>query len=203
MSILVKNCDWIVTQNSSREILRDFSVYIEDRRIVEINKRIDCEAEYVIDGNKKILMPGLINTHTHVPMSLLRGYADDMPLREWLKDKIWPTEARLTGDLCYRGALLGCLEMIKTGTTCFLDMYFFMENVAEAVNEAGLRAFLCYAMIDVIDLDEQLKISRKLSSFIKTLGNERIKFVMGPHAAYTCSDETLLKAVEMAENEKS
>ncbi|MEM3061905.1 MAG: amidohydrolase, partial [Candidatus Bathyarchaeia archaeon] len=129
--------------------------------------------------------------------------ADDMPLREWLKDKIWPTEARLTGDLCYRGALLGCLEMIKTGTTCFLDMYFFMENVAEAVNEAGLRAFLCYAMIDVIDLDEQLKISRKLSSFIKTLGNERIKFVMGPHAPYTCSDETLLKAVEMAENENS
>ena len=206
MSILIKNCEWIVTQNSSRDIIKGSSVYIEDERIVEINKKINCEAEYVIDGSKKILMPGLINTHTHIPMSLLRGYADDMPLHEWLKNKIWPTEAKLTGDLCYKGALLGCLEMIKSGTTCFLDMYFFMEDVAKAVNEAGLRAFLCYAMIDLFGFkkaDEQLEISKKLSSFIKALGNKRIKFVIGPHAPYTCSKETLLKAVEIAENENS
>ncbi|MEM3506878.1 MAG: amidohydrolase [Candidatus Bathyarchaeia archaeon] len=206
MSILIKNCDWIVTQNSSRNVIKNSSVYIEDRRIVEINKKINCEAEYVIDGNGKILLPGLINTHTHIPMSLLRGYADDMALHEWLRNKIWPTEAKLTGDLCYKGALLGCLEMVKSGTTCFLDMYFFMENVAKAVNEAGLRAFLCYAMIDLFDLkkiDKQLETSKKLSSFIKTLGNERIKFVVGPHAPYTCSKETLLKAVEIAEKENS
>lgn len=206
MSILIKNCDWIVTQNPSRDVLKDYSVYIEDGKIVEINKKISCEAEHTIDGNGKILMPGLINTHTHVPMSLLRGYADDMPLQEWLKNKIWPIEARLTEDLCYKGALLGCLEMIKTGTTCFLDMYFFMESVAKAVKEAGLRAFLCYAMIDLFNfkkIDEQLKISKGLSHFIKSLKDEKIKFVLGPHAPYTCSKETLLKAVEIAEKENS
>jgi 5-methylthioadenosine/S-adenosylhomocysteine deaminase len=204
MSILLKDCEWILTQNSSRDVLRGRSVYVEDGKIAEIGGNIACEADYVLDGRGKVLMPGLINTHTHLSMTLLRGYADDMPLHQWLETKIWPLEARLTGDICYAGALLGCLEMIRTGTTCFLDMYFFMEDVAKAVNEAGVRAFLSYAMIDLFDperREKQKRTSDELSRFIKNLNSQKIGFALGPHAPYTCSTETLLRCREIADKE--
>jgi 5-methylthioadenosine/S-adenosylhomocysteine deaminase len=203
MSLIIKNCDWIITQNPSREVLRNCSVKVEDGRIVEIGK-VNGGAEYVIDGSRKVMLPGLINTHTHLSMTLMRGFADDMRLQEWLETKIWPIEKRLTGEICYHGALLGCLEMIKTGTTSFMDMYFYLKDVAHAVSKAGLRAVLSHAMIDLFDsgrAEAQRHTTQESLEFIKSLGNPRIGFAMGPHAPYTCSEETLLWSREMAEKE--
>ncbi len=100
------------------------------------------EAEFIIDGDRAIALPGLVNTHTHAAMTLLRGYADDMILQDWLSQKIWPLEAHLTGDDVYLGTRLACLEMIRSGTTAFNDMYFFMDDAARAVDESGIRAVL-------------------------------------------------------------
>ena len=205
MSILLRDCSWVVTQNPSRDVLRDKSIYIEDRTIREIASKMAHEADRVIDCKDKIVMPGLINTHTHLPMTLLRGYVDDMPLQEWLEEKIWPTERKLTGELSYQGALLGCLEMIRTGTTCFMDMYFFMEDVARAVKQSGLRGFLSHAMIDVFDperAEKDRENTERLYRFVQNLGESRIQFVLGPHAPYTCKEETLLRCKEISEKEK-
>jgi len=205
MSILLKDCSWVVTQNASRDIVRDKSIYVEDGMIREIASKVPHEADHVIECKDKIVMPGLINTHTHLPMTLLRGYVDDTPLQEWLEKKIWPTERKLTGELSYQGALLGCLEMIRTGTTCFMDMYFFMEDVARAVKQSGLRAFLSHAMIDLFDperAEKDKENTQRLYRFVQNLGESRIQFALGPHAPYTCKEETLLRCKEISEKEK-
>ena len=205
LSVRIDNCKWIVTQNASREVLRNQSVYIEDGKIVEISDKITCEADHIIDGRRKLLLPGLVNTHTHLSMTLLRGYADDMPLEQWLESKIWPLESKLTGELCYSGALLGCLEMIRTGTTCFLDMYFYVEDVAKAVQKAGLRAFLSHAIIDAFMDKKPTGLSEMADSTfgaIRALKNPRIGVAVAPHSPYTCSSETLIKAKEMAAAER-
>ena len=198
--MLIKNCSWVLTQNQNRDILRDSSIMIDDGMIIEVGAGVKT-ADVVIDGAGKIVLPGLINTHTHLSMVLLRGYADDMHLQDWLQKKIWPLESRLTPEACYQGALLGCAEMIMSGTTTFMDMYFNMEEVARAVKESGLRAFLSYGIIDLFDSTkakaEQEK-TRKFFEYVKSLGTSRIQFALGPHAPYTCSPETLLWAKEFA-----
>ena len=173
-----------------------------DGKIDEIGKGLGSSADVEVDGEGKIVLPGLINTHTHLSMVLFRGYADDMQLQDWLQKKIWPLEARLTGEACYQGALLGCAEMIMSGTTTFMDMYFHLEDVARAVKESGLRAFLSYGIIDLFDPTKakaEREKSRQLFEFFRNLGSSRIRFALGPHAPYTCSAETLLWAKEFAE----
>ena len=158
----------------------------------------------MIDCSSKVLIPGLINTHTHLSMTLFRGYADDLELREWLEKKIWPLEARLDGDACYRGALLGSLEMTRTGTTCFVDMYFHMEDVARGVAKAGLRAVLSAGMIDKPDVAETQReraLTLKFLDHVQALNNPLITFAVGPHAPYTCGEDTLLWSRDLAEKE--
>ena len=183
-------------------MLRDHSVLIRDGKVEKIGKGLRSLAEVEVDGEGKIVLPGLINTHTHLSMVLFRGYADDMQLQDWLQKKIWPLEGRLTEEACYQGALLGCAEMIMSGTTTFMDMYFHLEDIARAVDESGLRAFLSYGIIDLFDpakaKAEQEK-SRQLFEFFRNLGSSRVRFALGPHAPYTCSAETLLWAKEFAE----
>ena len=192
----------MVTQNQKREVLRDASVLVEDRVIKQIGQNVKGAADAELDGSGKALLPGLVNTHTHLSMTLFRGYADDMQLQDWLGKKIWPLEAKLTGEGCFYGALLGSAEMIMSGTTSFVDMYFFMEDVARAADQAGLRGFLSYGMIDLFDQGkartEQEK-AKKFYDYITALANPRIRFALGPHAPYTCSTETLLWAKEFAE----
>ena len=201
-SVLVKNCSWLVTQNEKREVLRDCSLMIRDGKIAQIGKGLTGGADAELDGTGRIVLPGLINTHTHLSMVLLRGYADDMILQDWLQQKIWPVEIKLTEEACYQGALLGSAEMIMSGTTTFLDMYFHMEDVAKAVKESGLRALLSYGIIDLFDSArakaEQEK-SQKLLDYIRELATPRVMFAVGPHAPYTCSAETLQWAKEFAE----
>ena len=160
----------------------------------EIRKRHRGEAEFIVDGAGALALPGLSNTHTHAAMSLLRGYADDMILQDWLAQKIWPLEAHLTADDVYWGTRLACLEMIRTGTTAFNDMYFFMESAAKAVDEAGIRALLCYGFIDLGDAEKrerECRATEALVAHIRGLKNSRIHAAAGPHAPYTVSPEGL------------
>ena len=201
-TLLIKNCDWIVTQNRKRDVLKDASILIEDGTIRSIGKPDSQSADIVVDGKGKIVLPGLVNTHTHLSMCLFRGFADDMQLQDWLGKKIWPLEAKLTGEDCYLGALLGSAEMIMSGTTSFVDMYFHMDDVARAVAESGLRGILSYGIVDMFDsakAKKEQEISRKFFDYVRNLNNPRIQFAIGPHAPYTCSSETLLWAKEFAE----
>jgi 5-methylthioadenosine/S-adenosylhomocysteine deaminase len=156
--------------------------------------RREYDADIVIDGSDRIAVPGLVNTHTHAAMTLLRGYGDDMPLQEWLSQKIWPLEAHLSGDDVYWGTKLACLEMIKSGTVAFNDMYFFMDRAAQAVDDMGLRATLAYGFIDLGNAEKreaEIRATEALVSHVKSLGNPRIKAAVGPHSIYTVSPEGL------------
>ena len=122
-TILIKNA-LILNPNNDFKDKRQ-SILIEDNIISQISDEIDeSSAEKVIDASGKILLPGFVNTHTHLSMALFGGLADDLSLDSWLNDHIWPMEANLNGDYCYIGALLGAVELIKSGTTTFSDMYF-------------------------------------------------------------------------------
>ena len=202
MGLFLENCQWIVTQDPQRRILPNASVRIEDGIIVDVGTPKKSAKDEVIDCKRMALIPGLINTHTHLAMTLFRGYADDMELQQWLEKKIWPLEKKLTGEMCYQGALLACLEMMTTGTTCLVDMYFHMDKVADAVKEAGLRALLSYGIIDSPGGGEkERKNTLELLQHIRSLRTPRIGFAVGPHAPYTCSEETLLWARDLAEKE--
>ncbi len=165
-------------------------------------REYENEAGFVIDGSHCIALPGLVNTHTHAAMTLLRGYADDMVLGDWLTQKIWPLEAHLTGDDVYWGTRLACLEMIRSGTTAFNDMYFFMEDAAKAVDEAGIRALLCYGFIDLGDpvkREAECRATEGLVSSVKRMNNPRIRTAVGPHAVYTVSPDGLRWCADYAE----
>ncbi len=204
MSLLLQSCDWVVTQDAQRRVIPNVSVRVEDGRIAEIGRLRRLAKDKVIDCRRMALIPGLINTHTHLAMTLFRGYADDLELQEWLEKKIWPLEKRLTPETCYNGTLLACLELMSTGTTCLVDMYFHMDKVADAVKESGLRALLSYGIIDP-DGGEKGARERKntmdLLRHVKSIHSSRIGFAVGPHAPYTCSEETLLWSRELAEKE--
>jgi len=183
--------------------IRRGSVLIEDNRIADVSNTLSPgDADTVIDGTGKLLIPGLVNTHTHLSMTLFRGIADDLPLDRWLNDHIWPAEARLNGDYCYAGALLGCIEMIRSGTTSFNDMYFYMDHVARAVEEAGLRCVISHGMIDLGDTEKmmaELRESRRIIKECHGMADDRIRVALGPHSPYTCSEELLKETAALAD----
>jgi 5-methylthioadenosine/S-adenosylhomocysteine deaminase len=163
------------------------------------------DAETRIDGRGCILVPGLVNTHTHAAMTLMRGYADDMPLKDWLEGKIWPLEAHLTGEDVFWGTRLACLEMIRSGTVAFNDMYFFMEEAARAAGGMGLRATLAHGFIDLGDeerREKEMKATERFVSAVKAMADPNIVPAVGPHAVYTVSPEALRWCAEFAREEK-
>jgi 5-methylthioadenosine/S-adenosylhomocysteine deaminase len=202
-SIKLENCKFIITQNDGK-ILKDHSIFIEDGKISEISEKIDVEAEYVLNCEDKICMPGLINTHTHAAMSLFRGYADDLPLEIWLKDKMWPLERKLTPEQCYIGTLLSCIEMIKNGVTLFLDMYFNPMMTVKAAAETGLKAIVSIGVFDFDDSYMRDKMINEINTFLHEVKPYEPKIIgaIGPHAPYTCSNELLMKCKDIAEKEK-
>ena len=179
MSILIKN---VLHQDKLTDVL------IEGNRIARIASGISAPAgAEVLDGTDKAIIPGFINTHTHASMTLFRGYGDDLPLMTWLEDYIWPVEAQMTAHDVYVGARLACLEMLRSGTTCFLDMYM------HPLEEMGLRAHLSYTLFDQGNA-ERAELDRKRSyeyfDRFKEF-SDRITFTLGPHAIYTVSGEQL------------
>lgn len=197
MKILVKNVD-ILSMDGNEEVFNS-NIYIVDGRIEYIGDDIENkEVHRVIDGKNKLAMPGLVNSHTHIGMSLLRNYADDLELQTWLNDKIWPIEAKMTGEDIYWGSLLSMIEMIKSGTTTFCDMYDFMDDVARGLNESGMRGVLTRGMTSFSDGDLKLKESREFFHKWHGKSNGKIKVMIAPHAIYTTDREFLEKTINLA-----
>jgi 5-methylthioadenosine/S-adenosylhomocysteine deaminase len=198
MDILIKN---VQLEGNTVDVL------IEGNRFSEIRGRTsevgilagdDCR---IIDGTDKAIVPSFVNAHTHASMTLLRGYADDLELHDWLTNYIWPLEAKMTEEDIYHGARLACLEMIKSGTTCFNDMYWHFHGTARAVEEAGIRAVLSSVFIDFND-EERAATERRVAARLYGESkhySDRIGFALGPHAIYTVSEESLMWAKAFAE----
>ncbi|MEM4934796.1 MAG: amidohydrolase family protein, partial [Thermoplasmata archaeon] len=197
MSILIKN-GTVVTQNMDRKIVES-NIYIEDNFITEIGKNINHEAEYVIDAKNKIVMPGFINTHTHVGMSMFRGVIEDMQLDRFL-EKTFVLDSKRTEDEIYYSSLLSIAEMIRTGTTSFLDLYYDEHIIARAVEKSGIRGFLSWVTLDKEYTTQKGDPLKNAEEFISShLKKERIIPLIGFQGVYVCSDETLLKGKEIAE----
>lgn len=208
--ILIKNAT-IVTQGKKRQIIKNGAVVIGGDRILEvgdskkIEKKYKNKAHTIIEGEGKVVMPGLINTHTHLAMTLLRGYADDMPLEKWWFERVFPFESKLRGEDIYWGSLLGGLEMIKSGTTYFVDFYFFADHIAQAVEELGIRANIGIPIMD-LKTPEFKNPDEALKSVSTTVAKWRkynlIKFSLAPHVLQTTSLETYKKCKKLANQYK-
>jgi len=202
--LLIRGCGILTL--SQQGFITQGAIAVKDGRITYVGKEgavPKLRVENVIEAEGKVAMPGFVNCHTHVAMTLFRGIAEDKPLGAWLRDTIWPLERKLTREDVYWGALLGCLEMIKSGTTCFADMYFHEDAVAEAVEKAGLRAVLSQGIIEGA-AELGMKTFNQALSFVEKHhegAEERIKAWLGPHAVYTCSEQ-LLRRVRRAASEK-
>ncbi len=196
MSILIQNVT-AVTMCEEARVLENAYIATEGNRISYIGaEKPEGRFETIIDGTGMVAMPGLINAHTHTAMTLLRSYADDMNLQDWLFQKIFPFEDTLTPEMVYEGSLRGIKEMLSTGTTCFHDMYFFQEETARAAEELGMRGVLCEGITDSV-LEKKLEKTEKLIEQVKT-SNGRLQVGISPHAVYTCNEETLKKCAEYA-----
>ena len=199
-TILIKNA---IILDPEKDINAKKDLLIKDDLIYKIDEEIAQDnVDKIIDAKDKILLPGFVNTHTHLSMALFRGLADDLSLDEWLNDNIWPMEANLNEYYCYIGALLGAVELIKSGTTTFSDMYFYMEDVAKAVEESGIRAVLSYGMIDFGDEEKRKAEIEKNMNLFKNCHNTadgRIKVFFGPHSPYTASEELLKEVRKLAD----
>ena len=199
-TILIKNA---IILDPEKDINVKKELLIKDDLIYKIDEEIAQDnVDKIIDAKDKILLPGFVNTHTHLSMALFRGLADDLSLDEWLNDNIWPMEANLNEYYCYIGALLGAVELIKSGTTTFSDMYFYMEDVAKAVEESGIRAVLSYGMIDFGDEEKRKAEIEKNMNLFKNCHNTadgRIKVFFGPHSPYTASEELLKEVRKLAD----
>lgn len=188
-------------------ILSDAAVVLNGARIVEIlpiqSARAKYRAERTIQLPRHVLIPGLINLHTHAAMTLMRGLADDLALMPWLQEHIWPAEKHCVSEAFARdGTLLACAEMLKGGTTCFNDMYFFPQAAAAAVDRAGMRACLGLVLLDsptpyAADADDYL--GKGLEARDQLRHHPRLTTSLAPHAPYTVSDRSLLKILTFAE----
>ncbi len=196
MSILIKNTR--ILDVIEEEIKEDVDLYIEGNKISKIGKNLTCQADTLIDGRDKLVTPGFINGHTHLGMSLLRNFADDMELKTWLEDAIWPIEAKLTPEDIYWGSMLSMAEMIRSGATCFCDQYYEMDRVGDAALEIGMRGILTRGLIEDDDKDLKLEQTRALYQNYHKKGNGRLRVVPSPHAIYTCGEDYLKEIISLA-----
>jgi 5-methylthioadenosine/S-adenosylhomocysteine deaminase len=201
LKTLIKNIAELYTGQQAESQKSQF-ILIDDNYIEKIAPMAELtladEYDRVIDAAGKMVLPGLINTHTHSAMTLLRGYADDMPLDSWLQDKIWPFESEVSADDIYWGTALAAIEMIKTGTTTFSDMYFAMPQVAELVADSGMRAVLAEGLIEANDGQAGLEKALEFACEYNNTAEGRITTMLAPHAPYTCSEEYLAQITDLA-----
>jgi 5-methylthioadenosine/S-adenosylhomocysteine deaminase len=202
---------YVVTMNARRDLIDDGAVAVRGQRILGVGKRADIEKQFQarvhINRPEAILMPGLINTHTHAAMSLFRGIADDMKLQDWLNKFIFPAEAKNdTADFVLWGTRLACLEMMLSGTTTFVDMYYFEDRVAQAAKEAGMRGILGETMIrfkspDAATPKDMLRFTEK---FLQQYHDDPLIIpAVAPHAIYTNDDVDLKAARQLANKYKA
>ena len=196
MDVVIKNC-YVLTNN---RVLKNKTIHIEDGVIKRITEKVECEADFVIDGKNMLAIPGLINMHTHAAMTLFRGLADDMNLMKWLQEEIWPIEKNLKPHHVYYSTLLATIEMIKSGTTCFNDMYFYIDQIYRACRDIGIRGYISFAMFDFGDENKAKEYIKEAESSIKKFSNDSlVKITLAPHAPYTCSEYLLRRTKELAD----
>lgn len=198
---------WIIPVEPAHTVLENHAIAIDKGRIVAILQQSEIAGRFAPRAVKTlanhILIPGLVNLHTHAAMTLLRGLADDQPLMTWLQDHIWPAEAKHgTEAFVHDGTLLACAEMLRGGTTCFNDMYFFPQAAARAALRAGMRAAIGLITIDfptryAADADDYLDKGLAVRDALR--GEALLSFCMAPHAPYTVSDRNFAKVLTLAE----
>ena len=189
----------VVTMDGSRRVIEDGGVAVKNGRIVEVGKSAEIDRNYaareVVDATGRVVIPGLINGHTHVPMTLFRGLADDLDLQEWLTKYIFPAEAKnVTEEFVRVGTRLGLAEMIRSGTTTYCDMYYFEDAIADETAKAGMRGVLGETIIDfpVADNKTNAEAMAYVEKFVSQWkGNPLITPAIAPHAPYTVSEEHL------------
>ncbi|MGE6579026.1 amidohydrolase [Paenibacillus xylanexedens] len=201
MSILIQQATILTMKDADAPFMGD--IRVEGDLIVQIADHIPPQPDdEIIDGSNKVAMPGLINAHQHTPMSLLRGFSDDLKLMDWLERKMLPAEARMNPEDIYWGTKLSIAEMIRSGTTAFADMYIHMNEIAEAVKQTGMRASLTRGMVFMEDdggrrLQEAIDLVQRWSG----AADGRITTMYGPHSPYTCPVEPLREVIALAVTE--
>lgn len=205
------NARWVIPIEPAGVILDHYAILIQGDRIAGMVPQQDADHRYhareTIDLPTHVLMPGLINMHGHAAMSLFRGLADDLPLMTWLNDYIWPAEGKFVdASFVADGSRLAIAEMLRTGTTCFSDMYFFPEIVAETAYDTGIRAQICFPLLDFPTVwgagpDEYLAKGANLID--QWSDDPHIMPAIGPHAPYTVSDRPLQRAIQLASDKNA
>ena len=195
MNILIKNILAVLPENgkiedSEKDIVKETSICIKDRRIAAIGAApADVKADKVIDGKGKLAIPGLINCHTHSYMAFMRNVADDLSFMDWLFGKVDPIEQKMTDEDAYWGACLAIVEMMKSGTTCFNDMQMNIHQTTRAVKESGMRASICRGLVGSgNDEGGQRRLREAFEEKEAAADCDRLTFMLGPHAPYTCDD---------------
>lgn len=199
--MIIKNGKVLIFKDEDVKI-EDLDIRIKDGKIIELNKVINpLDSEEIIDASETVVMPGLINTHAHIAMSIFRGTFEGCNLYTWLHEKIWPIEARLTEEDVYNASMLSILEMISTGTTCVNDHYFFSKKIREAFELSGMRAVITRVLMDSDGKEESEKRINEFIELYETRNDENklITYTVSPHGLYTCSGELLERSRELAE----
>ena len=201
------SASWVIPVDASAQALTDHSIAIHRGRILAVLPQRQARARYRADRESsltgQVLIPGLVNTHTHAAMTLFRGLADNLPLEEWLKERIWPAEQRWLNDALVRdGTRLACAEMLRGGITCFNDMYFFPDETARVVSECGMRATIGLVVVDfptvwARDADEYLAKATEVHDRI--CDHPLIRTAFAPHAPYSVPDAALARLGALAE----
>ena len=200
MKILIKNANVLDMVGDSPNIKKE-DILIKDNIIDKIDQSIDEEADEIIDAKNNLLMPGLVNTHTHIPMALFRGYKDEKKLEDWLFNAIFPVEGKLSDEDVYYNSYLSCIELIKSGTTTINDMYFKTQNVIKAIEETGLRGCVCWCTHDML-IEDHVERSLENAKKYNNDPNSRIKVFASFHAPYTCSKSTIKLITDLADEIK-
>lgn len=207
MSILIHDVEVVFFEDGENTLPACFSekgmnIYIVDDLIAGIGREEFPQGDTVIEGKNLVAMPGFINAHTHAAMTMFRGLGDDLPLDVWLQEKMWPAEDKLTPEDVYWAVKLALVEMIKSGTTAFADMYFLMEEAISAIEESGLKASLCRAMAPFQgDYQYVLKEAKDFIYKWRGAASGRISAVYGPHAPYTCPPQFLKEVAAEAKKD--
>jgi 5-methylthioadenosine/S-adenosylhomocysteine deaminase len=200
-TLWIRHAD-IVTLDDAGNVLRDKDLWIEDGQIRQIGEVPETTAaDEVIDARGQVALPGFFNAHCHSPMTFERGWAEDLPFPRWLNEKIWVAESALTPDDVYWGAALAACEMIRSGTVGFNDHYFYMDRVAEVVQQSGMKAQLAWC---VFGIGQEKEVGPGLEGTLDFItqwhgaADERIHTCLGPHSPYVCPPDFLARIVELA-----
>lgn len=198
--MIIKNGQVVLFENND-VVVKKMDIKIEKEKIVKIDSNIkEEENEYIIDATNKVVMPGLVNTHCHIAMSIFRGTFEGCNLYTWLHEKVWPIEDNLTKEQIYDASMLSFLEMVSTGTTCVNDQYFMPEQTRKAAEKMKVRAVLTRPLMDIGSeelLDSRIKEFREFYES-KDENNSLITYTVSPHGLYTCSDKCLKEARKLA-----